>query len=152
VAAEWLRQLGDIHRRVNKLLTGAEHTALNPRRHTYRIRLRTGEWRAVRRKPMDSSALQDVTEKLNSKVGIDAERLRSSISKLTSNSVDELEKLISKLQELREFLKSETSRVQGEIGSVLDGVGIIIETLAPWKTDGAANTRPNGRDKLKRWP
>ena len=77
-------------------------------------------------------------------------RLRS---KLTSNSVDELEKLISKLQELQEFLKSETSRVQGEIGSVLDGVGIIIEALTPWKNEAAAaSTRTNGRDKLKRWP
>ena len=126
---------------------------------------------------MDSSALQEVTEKslsgtavtsevkdlaekeknksaqvVNSKIGIDAERIRSSISKLTSNSVDELEKLISKLQELQEFLKSETNRVQGEIGSVLDGVGIIIDALAPWKIDDAANTRTNGRDKLKRWP
>jgi TolA-binding protein len=89
---------------------------------------------------------------VNSKIGTDAERIRSSISKLTSNSVDELEKLISKLQELQEFLKSETSRVQSEIGSVLDGVGIIIEALAPWKTDDAASTRTNGRDKLKRWP
>ena len=89
---------------------------------------------------------------LNSKIGTDAERIRSSISKLTSNSVDELEKLISKLQELQEFLKSETSRVQGEIGSVLDGVGIIIDALAPWKIDGAASARTNGRDKPKRWP
>jgi hypothetical protein len=125
---------------------------------------------------MDSSTLQEVTEKslsetaapkvkdlaeqeknkpaqiLNSKIGTDAERIRSSISKLTSNSVDELEKLISKLQELQEFLKSETSRVQGEIGSVLDGIGIIIDALAPWKIDGAASTGTNGRDKLKRWP
>ena len=89
---------------------------------------------------------------LNSKIGSDAERIRSSISKLTSNSVDDLEKLISKLQELQEFLKSETSRVQGEIGSVLDGVGIIIDALAPWKIDDDASTRTNGRDKLKRWP
>jgi hypothetical protein len=88
----------------------------------------------------------------NSKIGIDAERIRSSISRLTSNSTEELEKLISKLQELQEFLKSETSRVQGEIGSVLDGLGIIIEAIAPWKTDGAPNARTNGRDKLKRWP
>jgi hypothetical protein len=126
---------------------------------------------------MDSSAIDEVTEKslsetaviseardlaekekskpaqiANSKIGVDAERIRSSISRLTSNSTDELEKLISKLQELQEFLKSETSRVQSEIGSVLDGVGIIIEAIAPWKTDGAANTRANGRDKLKRWP
>jgi uncharacterized protein YfcZ (UPF0381/DUF406 family) len=126
---------------------------------------------------MDSLALQEVREKsvsetavisevkdlaekeknkpaqvVNSKIGIDAERIRSSISKLTSNSVDELEKLISKLQELQELLKSETSRVQSEIGSVLDGVGIIIEALAPWKNDGATSTRTNGRDKLKHWP
>src|SRR5262249_41540624 len=126
---------------------------------------------------MDSLALQGVTEEsvsetavisevkdlaeqeknkpaqiLNSKIGSDAERIRSSISKLTSNSVDDLEKLISKLQELQEFLKSETSRVQGEIGSVLDGVGIIIDALAPWKIDDVASTRTNGRDKLKRWP
>ena len=92
------------------------------------------------------------TQISNSKVGADAERIRSSISRLTSNSVDELEKLVAKLQELQEFLKSETSRVQSEIGSVLDGVGIIIEAIAPWKTDVSANTRINGRDKLKRWP
>jgi len=57
---------------------------------------------------------------VNSKTGTDAEQIRSSISKLTSNSVHELEKLISKLQELQEFLKSETNRVQGEIGNVLE--------------------------------
>ena len=90
-------------------------------------------------------------ETTRTKIGIDAERIRSSIARLTSNSTDELEKLISKLQELQEFLKSETSRVQGEIANVLDGVGIIIEAIAPWKTDGAANNRTNGHDKLKRW-
>jgi hypothetical protein len=91
----------------------------------------------------------------HSKVGIDAERLRSSIARLTSNSTDELEKLIVELERLQEFLKSETGRVQREIGSVLDGIGIIIEAIAPWKTAGlgsAQNPRTNGRDKLKRWP
>jgi hypothetical protein len=91
----------------------------------------------------------------HTKVGIDAERIRSSIARLTSNSTDELEKLISELERLQEFLKSETGRVQREIGSVLDGIGIIIEAIAPWKTAGltsAQNTRANGRDKLKRWP
>jgi hypothetical protein len=37
----------------------------------------------------------------------------------------------------------------------LDGIGIIIEAIAPWKTAGvgnAQNPRANGRDKLKRWP
>jgi hypothetical protein len=91
----------------------------------------------------------------HSKVGIDAERIRASIARLTSNSTDELEKLIGELSQLQEFLKSETGRVQREIGNVLDGIGIIIEAIAPWKTaglGGAQNPRANGRDKLKRWP
>jgi len=90
----------------------------------------------------------------HTKIAIDAERMRSSIARLTSNSIDELERLISELQELQEFLKSETGRIQGEIGSVLAGIGIIIESIAPWKTDAAsgANARTNGRDKIKRWP
>jgi hypothetical protein len=104
--------------------------------------------------PVDSevSDLEQESTKLGqtaqTKAGIDAERLRSSIARLTSNSTDELEKLISELERLQEFLKSET-------GSVLDGIGIIIEAVAPWKTAGltsAQNTRANGRDKLKRWP
>src|SRR5215472_14308214 len=91
----------------------------------------------------------------HSKVGIDAERIRASIARLTSNSTDELEKLIGELSQLQEFLKSETGHVQREVGNVLDGIGIIIEAIAPWKTAGlgsAQNPRANGRDKLKRWP
>jgi len=108
------------------------------------------------------SALRDFQEEstksvqtAHSKVGIDAERIRSSIVRLTSNSTDELEKLTAELARLQEFLKSETERVQREIDSVLDGIGIIIEAIAPWKTAGignAQNPRANGRDKLKRWP
>jgi hypothetical protein len=95
------------------------------------------------------------TQTAHSKVGIDAERIRSSIARLTSNSTHELEKLIAELEGLQEFLKSETGRVQREIETVLDGIGIIIEAIAPWKSAGPAsaqNTRANGRDTLKRWP
>lgn len=63
--------------------------------------------------------------------------------------------LIAELERLQEFLKSETGRVQREIESVLDGIGIIIEAIAPWKTaglTGAPNVHAHGRDKLKRWP
>jgi hypothetical protein len=91
----------------------------------------------------------------HTKIGLDAERIRSSIARLTSNSTDELEKLIAELERLQEFLKSETGRVQSEIESVLDGIGIIIEAIAPWKNAGLTsgqNPRANGRDKLKRWP
>ena len=66
--------------------------------------------------------------------------------------MDDLEKLTSELQQLQEFLKSETERVQDQIGDVLAGIGIIMETIAPWKTTvaGPQNTRANGRDGLGR--
>jgi hypothetical protein len=90
------------------------------------------------------------------KMGMDAERIRSSIARLTSNSTSELEKLISELEALQEFLKSEIGRVQVEIESVLDGIKIIVEAISPWKTADVAaqvqNTRVNGHDKIKRWP
>ena len=92
---------------------------------------------------------------LHGKMGMDAERIRSSIARLTSNSTSELEKLISELKTLQEFLKSETGRVQAEIENVLDGVKIIVEAISPWKMADVAqaqNTRANGHDKIKRWP
>jgi hypothetical protein len=85
----------------------------------------------------------------------DAERIRSSVARLASNSIDDLEKLTSELEHLQEFLKSETERVQNQIGEVLAGIGIIMGTIAPWKTTAVAgpqNTQANGRDRLKRWP
>ena len=104
---------------------------------------------------MSSPASEEATEKSPPAEAIDAERIRSSIVRLTSNSTDELGKLMAELERLQEFLKSETGRVQREIGSVLDGIGIIIEAIAPWKTaglTGTQNAHANGRDKLKRWP
>ena len=114
-------------------------------------------------KPLGDSEVKDLAEPESTrpaqtaptKMEIDAERIRSSIARLTSNSIDELEKLTSELEKLQEFLKSETARVQGEIGSVLAGVGVIVEAIAPWKAGSvasAANVRANGRDRLKRWP
>ena len=63
-----------------------------------------------------------------------SERIRSSVARLASSSVSELEGLASELQRMQEFLKSEVGRVQGEIQSVLSGINIIIETIAPWKS------------------
>src|SRR5262245_39622311 len=62
------------------------------------------------------------------------ERIRSSIARLSSVSIDGLQGLTSELQELQTFLNSEVSRVQGEIESALSGIKIIIETIAPWKS------------------
>ena len=111
-------------------------------------------------KLMNSPTPEEATEKSRPAEAIDVERIRSSITRLTSNSTGELEKLMAELERLQEFLKSETVRVQREIEAVLDGIGIIIEALGPWKTAGLASaqntrtndTRTNGRDKLKRWP
>jgi hypothetical protein len=93
--------------------------------------------------------------KLSAKKGIDAERIRSSVARLTSNSIGELEKLSSELAEMQEFLKSETQRVQREIESVLEGINILVQAITPWKTADVAdeqNVRTSGRDRLKRWP
>jgi hypothetical protein len=78
----------------------------------------------------------------------DTERIKSSVARLTSNSVEGLEGLSSELQSLQRFLKSEVERVQSEIESALAGIKIIIDTIAPWKgtpTSSPASTRvPRG--------
>jgi hypothetical protein len=117
----------------------------------------------AKEKLMNSPTPEEVTEKslsvesaldsTHTKIEFDAERIRSSVARLASDSIDDLEKLNSELQQMQEFLKSETKRVQDQIGEVLAGIGIIMETIAPWKTTGVAgpqNTHANGRDRLGR--
>jgi len=102
---------------------------------------------------MSSPASEEATEKSLPAEAIDVERIRSSIARLTSNSTDELEKLMAELERMQEFLKSETGRVQREIANVLDGIGIIIQAIAPWKTAGlssAQNSRANGTTTLQK--
>ena len=105
---------------------------------------------------MNSSTPEEVAaQTTHTKMEFDAERIRSSVARLVSASIDDLEKLTSELEQLQDFLKSETDRVRHQIGDVLSGIGIIMETIAPWKTTrvaGPQNTHENGRDRLKRWP
>jgi hypothetical protein len=68
---------------------------------------------------------------------LDAERIRSSIARLSSSSVEELEGLASELRKLDEFLKSETTRVQREIEGALAGIKIITEAIIPWRQQPA---------------
>jgi hypothetical protein len=70
-------------------------------------------------------------------IGADAERIRAAIARLTSNSIDGLEGLMSEVQQLQIFLKSEVERVQREVESALAGIKIIIETIAPWEAMSA---------------
>ena len=64
-------------------------------------------------------------------IEVEAERIMSSVVRLTSNSIGG-EGLSSELRQLQTFLKSEFERVQSEIESALAGIKIIIETIAPW--------------------
>ena len=61
----------------------------------------------------------------------DAERIRSAVARLTSNSIGGLQGLASELQDLKKYLHSEVQRVQSEVDSALAGIDIIIETLEP---------------------
>jgi len=75
----------------------------------------------------------------------DVERIRSSIARFSSVSIDGLQGLTSELQELQTFLNSEVSRVQGEIESAMSGIKIIMETIAPWKSSPPISPAPPTR-------
>jgi hypothetical protein len=74
----------------------------------------------------------------NSLLESNAERIRSSLSRLSTSSVDELEALTAELKRMQDFLKSEVDSVQRQIEGALAGINIIIETIAPWKNTGPA--------------
>ena len=60
----------------------------------------------------------------------EAERIMSSVVRLTSNSIDGDSR--PNFGNCKTFLKSEVERGQSEIESALAGIKIIIETIAPW--------------------
>ena len=74
---------------------------------------------------------------------IGAERF-SSVARLTSSSINELQGLVSELQKMQEFLKSEVDNVQRQIDSALAGINIIVETIGPWKSLAGSQTIPSG--------
>src|SRR5262245_17966851 len=79
-----------------------------------------------------SNLIEQTKPKNSHKIENDVERIRSSVARLTSVSIDGLQGLTSELQELQTLLNSEVERVQGEIESALSGIKIIMETIAPW--------------------
>jgi hypothetical protein len=95
-------------------------------------------------------ATQHSKEKSNPSGSLDVttERFNSSVARLTSNSIDELHKLVSELQKMQEFLKSEVDNVQRQIDNAVAGINIIVETIGPWKgiagSLGTRNVRAGG--------
>ena len=80
---------------------------------------------------------------------ISAERFNSSVARLTSNSIEELQGLVSELQKMQEFLKSEVDNVQRQIDSALAGINIIVETIGPWKSLAGSQTLPSGTRNVR---
>jgi hypothetical protein len=89
-----------------------------------------------------SNLIEQTIPKHPPQIKNDVERIRSSVARLTSSSMDGLEGLTSELQELQKLLKSEVERVQGEIESALSGIKIIMETIAPWKSTPVSPAPP----------
>ena len=74
-------------------------------------------------------------------IKVEAERIMSSVLRLTSNSIDGLEVLSSQLRQLQIFLKSKVERAQSEIESALAGIKIIVETIAPLGARGSCGSK-----------
>jgi hypothetical protein len=89
-----------------------------------------------------SNLIEQTIPKHSPQIENDVERIRSSVARLTSVSIDGLEGLTSELQALQTLLKSEVERVQGEIESALSGIKIIMETIAPWKSTPVSPAPP----------
>jgi hypothetical protein len=88
--------------------------------------------------------IREEKSKPSGRLEISAERFNSSVARLTSNSIDELQGLVSELQKMQEFLKSEVDNVQRQIDSALAGINIIVETIGPWKSLAGSQTIPSG--------
>ena len=80
---------------------------------------------------------------------ISAERIKSSVARLTTNSMEELQGLVSELQKMQEFVKSEVDNVQRQIDSALAGINIIVETIGPWKSLAGSQTLPSGTRNVR---
>jgi hypothetical protein len=90
--------------------------------------------------------------------------LPTQIKSDTEKTAETLEELISELQEMLEFLRSESDRVRCEIVNYTQLQHSIASTAAKIKTETVGTRKiagdmqhsaakpPNGREKLKRWP
>ena len=94
--------------------------------------------------PPPDLALGKENSKPTGQLEFSGERFNSSVARLTSNSIGELQGLVSELQKMQEFLTSEVASVQRQIDSALGGINIIVETIGPWKSMAGSQTPPSG--------
>src|SRR5215203_921764 len=74
-----------------------------------------------------------------------AERIRTSLARLSSTSIEDLEALTAELKRMQDFVQSEVDGVQRQIQGALAGINIIIETIAPWKNTSPPAAVTNAR-------
>jgi len=94
-------------------------------------------------------ALAKEKSQLSGQLEFSADRFNSSVARLTSNSIGELQGLVSELQKMQEFLTSEVDSVQRQIDSALGGINVIVETIGPWKTIASSQTLPPGTRNVR---
>ena len=99
--------------------------------------------------PPPELALGKENSKSPGQLEFSAERFNSSVARLTSNSIGELQGLVSELQKMQEFLTSEVASVQRQIDSALGGINIIVETIGPWKSIASSQTLPPGTRNIR---
>ena len=99
--------------------------------------------------PPPDLALGKEKSKPSGQLEFSSERFNSSVARLTSNSIGELQGLVSELQKTQEFLTSEVASVQRQIDSALGGINIIVETIGPWKSIASTQTLPPGTRNVR---
>ena len=99
--------------------------------------------------PPPGLALGKEKSKPSGQLEFSADRFNSSVARLTSNSIGELQGLVSELQKMQEFLTSEVASVQRQIDSALGGINIIVETIGPWKSIASSQTLPPGTRNVR---
>jgi len=92
-----------------------------------------------------SKLVKPETPRGNSPLESNAERIRSSLARLSSSSIDDLEALTAELKRMQDFLKSEVGSVHRQIEGALAGINIIIETISPWRNTGSPAASMPGR-------
>jgi len=99
--------------------------------------------------PPPDLALGQENSNPTGQLAFSAERFNSSVARLTSNSIGELQGLVSELQKMQEFLTSEVDSVQRQIDSALGGINVIVETIGPRKTIASSQTLPPGTRNVR---